>query len=140
MAASAADAPLSTISLIHFMSKPNLAYALASQPLVFLTFSGNPGTTSQYLTGPGGIAADGIPIPFAGTLSSLTVFDGTNTHTDTDKVTFTANNRISVFAQNVGGTFTIRVRVNGVTTSLQTASVPLSTTLQATVAFAINRV
>lgn len=120
--------------------KPSLAYALASQPLVFLTFSGTLGTSSVYLPGPGGIAADGIPIPFAGTLSQLTVFDGSTTFADTDNITFSANNRISVYCQNIGGSFTVKVRLNGVSTTLQTASVPLSSTLQVTVGFAINRV
>ncbi len=122
------------------MSKPTLAYALASQPLVFMTFSGTLGTSSVYLPGPGGIAADGIPVPFAGTLASITVFDGSTTYSDTDNITFTSNNRISVYCQNVGGSFTVKVRLNGVSTSLQTTSVPLSSTLQVTVGFAINRV
>ncbi len=122
------------------MSKPNLAYALASQPLIFLFFSGPTTTASMYLPAAGGVAADGIPIPFAGTLSKLTVFDGTTVHADTDNITFAANDRLSLYCQNVGGSFTVKVRLNGVSTTLQAASVPLNSTVQASVAIAINRV
>lgn len=122
------------------MSKPNLGYALASQPLIFLFFSGTTTTASMYLPTAGGIAADGIPIPFAGTLSRLTVFDGTTVRADTDNITFAANDRLSLYCQNVGGTFTVKVRLNGVSTNLQVASVPLNSTLQVSLAFAINRV
>lgn len=122
------------------MSKSTLAYALASQPLMFFTFSGTTSTSSAYLPTAGGIAADGVPVPYAGTLAKLIVFDGTNTYSDSETITFSANDRIAVYCQNVGGSFTVKVRINGVSTTLQTASVPLSSTLHATVVFAINRI
>lgn len=120
--------------------KPTLAYALASQPLVFFTFSGTTGTSSVYLPTAGGIAADGIPIPYAGTLAKLIVFDGTTTFTDNETINFSANDRIAVFCQSISGSFTVKVRINGVSTTLETASVPHSSTLQVTVVVAINRV
>ena len=105
-----------------------------------LVFSGTTGTSSQYLPAAGGIAGDGIPIPFSGTLHKLTVFDGTTVHADTDAITFSANDRISLYCQNVGGSFTVKVRLNGASTVLQVDSVPLSSTLQASLFIAINRV
>lgn len=121
------------------MPKPTLAYALASQPLLCLNFGGTTTTSSVYLPGPGGIAADGVPIPYSGTLAKLILFDGTNIHSDGATVTFAANDRISVYCQNVGGSFTVKVRINGISSTLQVTSVPLNSTLQATVVFAINR-
>lgn len=122
------------------MSKPILAYALASQPLIFFSFSGTTTTASQYLSGPGGIAADGIPVPFAGTLVKIIVFDGSNTYTDDDSITFSAGDRLSVFCQNAGSNFTVRARLNGSSTALQVTGVPFNSTLQVTLVFAINRV
>lgn len=122
------------------MSKPTLAYALASQPLMTLVFSGTTTTASTYLPGSGGVAADGIPVPFAGTLHKLIVFDGSNSRSDSDNITFAANDRISAYCQNVCSDFTVKVRLNGISTTLQTASVPLNSTLQVMVVFAINRV
>ncbi|MBK6765537.1 MAG: hypothetical protein IPG71_04180 [bacterium] len=54
-------------------------------------------------------------------------------------MTFATNDRIAVYCQNVGGSFTVKVRINGVSTTLQVSSVPLNSTLLATVVFAINR-
>ena len=121
------------------MPKSSLAHAFASQPLQMLNFGGTLGTSSVYLPGPGGIAADGVPIPYAGTLAKLILFDGTNIHSDGSTVTFATNDRIAVYCQNVGGSFTVKVRINGVSTTLQVSSVPLNSTLLATVVFAINR-
>ncbi len=119
--------------------KPNLAIALASQPLLCFTFSGTTGSSSQYLPSAGGVAGDGLPLPLDGTLVSITVFDGSDIYSDIGDVTFAAHDRLSVYCQNDGGVFTVRVRLNGVSTSLRAESVPLSSTLQVTVVVAVNR-
>ncbi len=122
------------------MPKPSLSFALASQPLLAFAFSGTTGTSSQYLPAAGGVAGDGLPVPYAGTVAKLIVFDGSTTYTDTDNITFAANDRLSVYCQSSGGVFSVKVRINGVSTALQVNSVPLSSTLLVTVIFAINRV
>ncbi|MCB9357574.1 MAG: hypothetical protein H6505_03285 [Calditrichaeota bacterium] len=122
------------------MSLQTLAYALASRPLVLFCFSGTTGTSSQYLPTAGGIAADGMPVPFGGTLLNLSVFDGTTVHNDTGNIAFTANDRLSIYCQNVGGTYSVKIRLNGISTVMQVDSVPLSSTLQVTITAALNRI
>jgi hypothetical protein len=121
------------------MSKSTLSYALASQPLISLVFSGTTGTSSQYLAAAGGIAGDGVPIPFSGSLYKLTVFDGTTVYTESDVITFNANDRISVYCQNVGGSFSVKIRINGSSSAMQVVSVPLNSTLQVSLFLALNR-
>lgn len=121
------------------MCKATLAYALASQPLQMLHFSGTVTTASVHLPTAGGIAGDGMPIPYAGTLIKIIVFDGSTIRTDSTNVQFAANDRFSLYCQNVGATFTLKTRVNGVSSNLQIASVPFNSTLQVTLVFALNR-
>jgi len=122
------------------MPKPTLGYALASQPLMTMHFSGAVTTSSVHLPTAGGVAADGMPIPYGGTLIKLILFDGSTIHADTDTIAFSANDRLSLYCQNVGSNFTVKARINGVSTTLQVTSVPFNSTLQATLVFAINRV
>ncbi len=110
-------------------------YLLATEPISTLCFSGLVGSTSVYLNGPGNQAGNGFPMLRKGYLTGLAVWDGTTVRSDRTQVSFVADDKISLYCQNVGSNFTVRVRINGSSTTLQVASVPFGTTLYATVEF-----
>ncbi|RPH95492.1 hypothetical protein EHM69_04280 [candidate division KSB1 bacterium] len=121
------------------MLNTTLSYLFARAPISTMGFSGVTQTASLYLNGPGGQAGDGFPLPRNGFLTGLRIWDGTTTRTDTDEIAVLAGDRIAVFCQNVGPSFTVRVRVNGTSTSLQVMAVPLNSTLFVTVEFILLR-
>lgn len=121
------------------MPKSTLSYALAARPLVILTFSGPTTTSSIYLAAGGSIANDGVPMPVAGTVKFLRVFDGAASYSDDDNISFAAGDRISVYCQTTGSNFTVKVRINGVSSTLQVTSVPHNSNLIASLGIYANR-
>ena len=97
---------------------PTLNYLKAQQSLVLLCFSDSVTTSSKYLKGPGGIAQDGFPMPAAGTIESIQVYDGTDIEKVEGPLSFNAGDRISVYAVNATSAFTVYVRKNGVNTAV----------------------
>ena len=114
-------------------------YLLANTPISTMGFSGTTGTSSIYLNGPGGVAGDGFALPRRGYLTGFTLWDGSVVRSDAAKISFDSADRLSVYCQNTGTDFTVKVRLNGVSTSLQTTGVPHSLTLQAVVEFMLVR-
>jgi hypothetical protein len=121
------------------MISPTLCYLLARAPISTMGFSGVTASTSIYLNGPGGQGSPGFPLPRRGYLTALRLWDGTTERWDMDEVAFQAGDRVSVYCQNVGSDFTVKVRLNGVSTTLQTTNVPFNSTLTATVEFMLVR-
>lgn len=110
-------------------------YLLASTQLSHMCFSDTTGTSSMYLKGAGGVSGDGFALPRYGYLTSLTLWDGTVLRTDVDEVSFNNGDRVSVYCQNTGTDFTVKVRLNGVSTSIQVSGVAHNSTLQAVLEF-----
>lgn len=121
------------------MPKSTLSYALAARPLIIFAFSGATTTSSIYLSAGGSIANDGVPMPVAGTLKFLRVFDGSASYSDEDTIAFAAGDRLSVYCQTTGSNFTVKVRINGVSTTLQVTSVPHNSNLIASVGIFAHR-
>ena len=115
------------------------AFLLATQPLSTMGFSGVTTTASIHLNGPGGQSGTGFPFPRKGFLSGLAVWDGTTLRTDTDRIEFAAGDKLSVYCQNVGSNFTVKVRLNGTSTVLEVTGVPFNSTLFAVVEFILVR-
>jgi hypothetical protein len=114
------------------MPNTTLSYIIARTALSTISFSGAVGTASITLNGPGGQAGN-IPLPRRGYITALHVWDGTTLRFDTDEIAFNAGDRISVYCQNSGGVFIVKIRVNGTSTTLLVGDVPQNTTLYATV-------
>ena len=121
------------------MLTKTLAYLFASRPLNTLGFSGVTTTSSIYLPGPGGQAGDGFPLTRAGHITGIKVWDGTTLRSDVDNISFQSGDRLSVYCQNMGSNFTVKVRLNGNSTSLDVASVPHNSTLFVMVEFQLLR-
>ncbi|MBU1920618.1 hypothetical protein KKG66_07215 [bacterium] len=121
------------------MSNTTLNYLYATQPLCTLAFSGLTTTTSINLNGPGGQNGDGFPIQRDGDLTGISVWDGSTVRNDGGAIALTAGDRLSVYCQNTGSDFTVKVRVNGVSTSMQTTGIPHNSTLLVMVEFTQNR-
>ncbi|MFH0881663.1 MAG: hypothetical protein V2A56_01655 [bacterium] len=104
-----------------------------------LPFSASVATSSTFLKGAGGIGADGVPLPFSGTITGLSVWDGSTLRSDTRTLSVSANDRITLFATYSGGTFTVSVIRNGNFTNVQVSGVPANSTLQASVGLLFSR-
>jgi hypothetical protein len=114
-------------------------YLIARAPISTTGFSGAVTTASVSLNGPGGQSGNGFPLPRRGYLTGLQVWDGTTLRSDTAQIAFDAGDKISVYCQNDGSSFTVKVRVNASSTTLQVSGVPLNSTLFATVEFMLIR-
>ena len=114
---------------------PTLNYLLARQHASLLAFSGSFTTNDGYLNCAGGVAGDGLPMPYDGQAMMLQVWDGSNVHEQALGVDFSQSDRISAYADyNSGsGTYTVYVRKNGVNTGLYLQNVAANTDLQAVV-------
>jgi len=121
------------------MSNTTLNYLFATRPLCVLGFSGTTATSSVHLAGPGGQSGDGFPMPRDGILTGLRVWDGSSGYHDLGSVSFSAGDRVCVYCQTTGSDFTVKVRLNGISTVLQTPSVPHNSTLFAVVEFTLHR-
>jgi hypothetical protein len=130
---------VSEFQLFDFMLNNTLNNVLACRPISTMGFSGVTQTASIHLNGPGGQSAGGFPLPRHGYLTALHLWDGTTHHADSNEVEFMAGDRLSIFCQNSGADFTVKVRVNGSSVSLQCTGVPLNSTLYAVVEFVLIR-
>lgn len=98
-----------------------------------INFSGTLTTSDRYLSGPGGYAGDGYPLPAPGKILRLYVYDGTYTRTATLESSFNAGDRIAVFAQYDQPWFIVYVQINGVNMSTYCTQVLANSTLRASV-------
>lgn len=114
-------------------------FLLARAPISTMAFSAQTGATSMYLNGPGGESGDGFPLPRAGVLRSLSVFDGSQIHSDFADVSFGAGARLSVYCQSMGSNFTARVRINGASAGINVPDIPFNSSVKAVVEFALSR-
>ena len=114
-------------------------YLLANTPISTIAFSAVVSTSSVYLNGPGGVSGDGFALPRRGYLTGLTVWDGSLVRGDATQITFDAFDRVSIYCQNVGPDFSVKVRLNGVSQMLHVTGVPHSSTLQAVLEFMLVR-
>lgn len=121
------------------MNLSTLSYLFARSPISTLGFSGVTGTTSIHLYGPGGQAGDGFPLPRDGVLTRLELWDGSTRRYDTDEISLAVGDRLAVYCQSTGTNFTVKVRINGVSTTLQVENVPFNSTLFAVVEFSLLR-
>ncbi len=110
-----------------------LNYLLARQGDTALGFGATLTTASSYLNGPGGTAGDGFPMPRAGRVTRLDVWDGAVPLVGTDNVSFIAGDRLSVYATAGAGVFDISLRVNGVDTTLVALGAAMNATLYAVI-------
>jgi len=109
-----------------------LNYILAKRKEFLLPFSAQVTTASTYLKGGGGEAADGWPVPRAGKIVGLQVWDGLALNEAAGEVSIAAGDRLSLYALYGGTTFTVYARINGVNTTLGAATVAPNATLVAT--------
>lgn len=114
-------------------------YLIARAPISTMGFSGVVTTASISLNGPGGQSGNGFPLPRRGYLTGLQVWDGTTLRSDTAEIAFSAGDKISVYCQNNGSDFIVKIRVNASSTILQVSGVSFNTTLFATVEFMLIR-
>ncbi len=115
-----------------------LNYLKAEQSITLLCFSDSVTTSSKYLKGAGGIAGDGFPMPTAGSIESIDVYDGNDIYSGVGPVSFAAGDKISVYAMNDLSEFTVYVRRNGVNTSVLTGGISENTDLMAVVAIKLT--
>lgn len=91
-------------------------------------------TASTYLQGPGGMAVGDYPLPRAGVLRGLTVFDGFDTYTDSGSVAVQAGDRIGVYATYLGNsTFSVAITLNSIVTSLSVSGIHANEPVEASV-------
>jgi hypothetical protein len=121
------------------MLNTTLNYLYAHAPLSIIAFSGAIGSSSVNLSGAGGQAGDGYPMPRHGCLTTLRVWDGTTIHSDSAEVPFQAGDRLSIYCQTTGSNFTVKARLNGSSTNLQVTGIPTNCTLYAVLEFALYR-
>jgi hypothetical protein len=121
------------------MPNTTLNYLYATTPPTVLGFSGVTATSSIQLNGPGGQSGDGFPILRDGFLTGLSVWDGSTWRSDSADVALSAGDRLSIYCQNTGADFTVKIRVNGTSTTVQTTGVPYNSTLMALVEFTQHR-
>jgi hypothetical protein len=115
------------------MLNETLNYLYAHSSVALLCFSGQTGNTSVDLNGPGGLGGDGFPLPTAGTIRAIRLWDGAVDRSDSDEIAVAAADRLSVYCQDAGSDFTVKVRVNGAATNLEIPNVPYNSILYASV-------
>lgn len=106
----------------------------ARQSACILPFSKPLTTSSTWLNGPGGVVGDGVPMPVAGLVRGLTVFDGYAVRSESGEVPFNAGDRLAVYATYDGGSslFSLAVVINASPAAIVVASVASSTNVFAT--------
>ncbi len=112
-----------------------LNYLKSRQSLIALCFSDTVTTSSGYLKGAGGVGGDGYPMLYDGQLLGLQVFDGASMHEATGAITFSAGDRLAVYANYypASGTYNVYVRRNGVNQTILVQNVQPNTNLLASV-------
>jgi hypothetical protein len=115
------------------MLNETLNYLYAHTSVSMLCFSGQTGNVSVDLNGPGGLGGDGFPFPTTGMIRALRLWDGVTDRSDSDEIAVAASDRLSVYCQDTGPDFTVKVRVNGASTNLEIPNVPFNSVLYASV-------
>jgi hypothetical protein len=106
-------------------------YLKDRQDRVLINFAGTVVYASLYLTGPGGFAGDGYPMPAPGKVERLYVWDGVQLHSTTTQTNFNAGDRLSLYALYGAPYFQVTLRVNGVYGATYCTQVGSNTALQA---------
>lgn len=114
------------------MINDTLNYLLAKRSVLLLNFAGEVTTSSEYLKGSGGGAGDGYIIPRPALISRLDCWDGSLSASDEDKIKISPGDRISLYAESDTGSFSVVLRINGVSTQLAVSGLSINSTLFAT--------
>jgi hypothetical protein len=80
---------------------------------VLINFAGLPEGSGVYLTGPGGYAGDGYPMPAPGQVLRLYVWDGAALRTCATATSFDAGDRLSVQVQDDQPWYQAMLQING---------------------------
>lgn len=106
----------------------------ARQSVALLPFSRHLDTTSTWLAGAGGVAADGYPVPHDAVVCGLHVYDSYSVQAGSGEISLDAGDRVAVYATyEGGGLFTLVVTRNGSPTTLSVGSVSGNANVQAVV-------
>ena len=111
----------------------SLNYLKSRQSISILHFSDAVTTSSKYLKGAGGVAADGFAMPYGGIIRKIQVYDGSTLYQAAGEVEFSADDRLSVYANYTGSNFTVYVRKNAVNTIVLVTGIPTSVNLTVSV-------
>jgi hypothetical protein len=96
-----------------------------------INFQGAVTSSDRYLTGPGGYAGDGYPMPAPGKILRLYVYDGTNVQTTDVESSFNAGDRLSLLAHYDQPYFAVWAQINGSNSNTVCSLVLPGTTLRA---------
>lgn len=110
-----------------------LNYLLATRHVILLNFSAQVSTSSVYLKSAGGEAGDGLPLPRDAALCRIDCWDGLQVVSSQGNISAVQGDRVSVYAEAAAGSFNVKVRLNGVDTTLTADGVNANATLWATV-------
>jgi hypothetical protein len=119
---------------------PTYNYLKSQDSHIVLCFSDSVATSSKYLKGAGGIADDGYPMPYEGKILAISVYDGSEVRHQTGEVDFSANDRLSVYAEYDVGEFAVYVRKDGINTAISAGGVSPATDLLVTVTCKITEI
>jgi hypothetical protein len=116
------------------------AWLAASRSAALLAFSGAVTTSSTFLAGAGGAAADGFPVPGGGRVAGLAVYDGSTTYDTDATVELAPGDRVCLYATWTGSDFSVSVVVNGVISAVTVDNVPGNCTLLASLPLLLKEV
>ena len=103
-----------------------------------MQFAGTLASADTYLPGAGNIAADGYPVPYAGYIQQLWVWDAANMHSDADQIAIASGDRLSIYCDDNGTDSTVYVRKNGANTTLKVLAIARTATIEVTIGFSQN--
>lgn len=103
---------------------PTLNYLKSEQSLVVLCFADMVTTSDKYIRGAGNISGDGYPMPIAGKIEGILIYDGSNVTHGSGEIKFDAEDRLSVYAVHDLSEFTVYVRKNGINTAVSAGGLP----------------
>ncbi len=113
------------------MINNTLNQILAKRMPLLLNFSTQVTTASTELKCAGGETGQGVPIPSHGKAVGLQVWDGSTLQTSSVEVDLIAGDRLNLYAQYGTTDFTIKLRLNGVDSTLTVSGVAANSTLTA---------
>ena len=106
-------------------------YLRDRQNQMLMNFAATVNSASMYLTGPGGYAGDGYPMPAPGRAVRLYVWDGTNLRSTTVPSSFNAGDRLSLYALFDSPYFQVGLKINGDWAATYCSQVAPNSTLRA---------
>lgn len=104
---------------------------LARRTPLLINFSAAVTTSSTGLKCAGGESGVGIPIPSAGKVVSIHVWDGSTLKTISGEIDIDAGDRVDLFAEYDTTDFTVKLRINGVDAPLIVVGVAANSTITA---------